>query len=85
MRRDNVNGDDRLLLRDNIDDRLKDSIITPEQLEALVAKAKEMRSQASAELLQRFGEAMVNPFRRWTRTYAVRAHTGVDRTGPAEL
>ncbi len=84
MRHDKVNGDDRLLVRENIDDRLMDSSITPEELEALVAKANQSRSRATTELLRRSGAAMVRCFRRWTRPDAGRAHLGAEQTGPAD-
>lgn len=63
MRHDTVTGDDRLLRRESIGDRLYRSDLTPETLENLISTARRKRAEATAELLARLGAALIHPFR----------------------
>ncbi len=64
MRHNTTPAEETRLPRDTMNNSLSRSDVTPETLDNIMLRARQMRAEATVDLLKRLGAAMVRPFRR---------------------
>ena len=65
MRHNTTPVEETELFRDETNNSLSRSHVTPETLDTIMLRARQMRAEATANLFKRLGAAMVRPFRHW--------------------
>lgn len=64
MRHRTITAEETKHLRDTMNNSLSRSDMTPETLDNIMLRARQMRAEATVDLLKRLGSEMVRPFRR---------------------
>lgn len=74
MRHNTMNDHETPLASGTMDDRTRGADISPETIDNLILRARQMRAEATAQLLSRLGGALVRRFRHSTPSKNVGAH-----------
>ena len=74
MRHNTTPTGETKLPRDTMNNNLSRSDVTPETLDNIMLRARQMRAEATADRLKRLYAAMARPFRHWTAS----KHAGSD-------
>lgn len=74
MRHSNIDVNETPLETESMYDRPSRTDVTPEAIDTIILRARQMRSDRTAQLLSRLGAVLARPFRQW----ALSRHVGAD-------